>query len=93
MNGKAVDCVGEVGLADWETKDSELAVNYCGDCHSRRESISQESLLESEARVEQASYIVPSLTPPSQSETQCSRGLPCPGEYLRPCPLTTQLVH
>ena len=34
--GKAVDCAGEVGLADRETKDSKsLAVKYCRGCDSR----------------------------------------------------------
>ena len=28
--GKTVDCVGEEGLAEWETKDSKVAVKYCG---------------------------------------------------------------
>ena len=30
MCGKAVDTAGEVGLAEWGTKDSKLAVKYCG---------------------------------------------------------------
>ena len=33
------DCVGEEGLADWETKDSKpLAVKYCEGCDGRRNS-------------------------------------------------------
>ena len=40
------------------------------------------------ARDEQASCIVPSLAPPQQAVQQ--GGLPCPGEYLRPCPFTTE---
>ena len=34
MLSKAVDHVGEVGLAEQETKDSKLAVKYCGGCDS-----------------------------------------------------------
>ena len=35
------DCVGEEGLADWETKDSKpLAVKYCGGCEGERNSLS-----------------------------------------------------
>ena len=32
---KAVDPTDEAGLAEQETKDSKLAINYCGGCHSR----------------------------------------------------------
>ena len=36
---KAVDCAGEVALADRESKDSKpLAVKYCGGCDGGRES-------------------------------------------------------
>ena len=51
--------------------------------------VSQENLLESGAGAEQGSCIVPSLAPPPQTAPQCSRGLTHPGEYLKPCPLTT----
>ena len=30
MGGKVVDRVGEEGLAERETKDSEIAFKYCG---------------------------------------------------------------
>ena len=36
--GKVTDCEGEAGLDEEETKDSKLAVNYCGGCHSGRNS-------------------------------------------------------
>ena len=36
--GKVTDCEGEAGLAEEETKDSKVAVNYCGGCHSGRNS-------------------------------------------------------
>ena len=32
---KVADHVGKTGLAEWETKHSNLAVNYCGGCHGR----------------------------------------------------------
>ena len=35
---KAADHRGEAGLAEWETKDSKLAVNYCRGCHGGRNS-------------------------------------------------------
>ena len=39
MQGKAADLTEEVGLAEWETKDSKpLAVNYCRGCKGRRNS-------------------------------------------------------
>ena len=36
-----------------------------------------------------------SLSGPSPSDNAAPQqgGLPCPGEYLRPCPLTTEQVH
>ena len=36
--GKAVDHAEEAGLAEWETKDSKVAVKYCRGCHGRRNS-------------------------------------------------------
>ena len=39
--GKAVDSVGEAGLAEWETNGSKLAVKYCGGCDGGRNSQSQ----------------------------------------------------
>ena len=37
-HSKVVDSIGKAGLAEWETKDSKLAVNYCGDCHGGKNS-------------------------------------------------------
>ena len=37
MCGKVADCIGKVGLAEWETKDSKPpVVKYCGGCDSGR---------------------------------------------------------
>ena len=38
QRGKVADCVGKAGLAERETKDLKLAVNYCGGCHGGRNS-------------------------------------------------------
>ena len=37
-HSKVADYPGKVGLAEWETKDKKLAVNYCEDCHNGRSS-------------------------------------------------------
>ena len=33
-----MDCRGEAGLAEWESKESKLAVKYCGGCNGGRNS-------------------------------------------------------
>ena len=38
MLSEVVDYVGEAELAEWETKNSKLAVNYFRGYHSRRNS-------------------------------------------------------
>ena len=61
--------LGEVGLAEQETKDSELAVNYCGGCHGGRNSPSHTTKL---ARVEQACHIVPLSSLPDRQHHNLS---------------------
>ena len=43
-SGKLADHTGEAQLAEWETKDSKLTVNYCKGWDSRRNSQSHRSL-------------------------------------------------
>ena len=65
---------GRGGMAEQKTKESKVAVKFCEGCHGRRNSsITQESSLKSRDRAEQASSIVPSLTPPPQTVPQCSK--------------------
>ena len=74
MLGKVVDCAGKAGLAEQETKDLKLAVNYCRCCHSGRNSHSHtRDFVGKWARAEQVSQIFPSLTPPPQTMPQHSK--------------------
>ena len=38
MRGKVADHMDEAGLAEWESKDSKLAVKYCRGCNSGKNS-------------------------------------------------------
>ena len=72
MCGKAADLAGEVGLAEQETKDSNLqALKHCGDCDGGRNSQSHRRVYW-KVGLEQRG-IVPSLTPPLQTAPQHSK--------------------
>ena len=72
-----------------ETKDSKTSSYKTLWRLQQREklSVSQESSLESVARTEQSSGIIPSDTSPTNSAKTKRRGLPSPGKYLRLHPL------
>ena len=73
IHRKAVNYTGEAGLAEWETRLKASCELLQGLLQWGKLPVSCDSLLESGARVKQASHIVPSLTPPRQTAPQCSK--------------------
>ena len=59
-HSKAVEHVGEAGLTECQTKDSKLAVNYCGGGHGGINSQSHtRQFIGKWARAEQVSLLFP----------------------------------
>ena len=83
MCSKVVDHAGEVGLAEWETYNSKLVVNYCRGCHSGRNSQSHMR----EFTGKQASFIVPSLTPPPRQCHNAAKRVTLPWQIPKDPPL------